>query len=389
VLSDLFDLNGLIPHGICLSWRPELFWSLATADGIIAGSYLSISGVIAVYVLKRRDIYLRWVAVAFALFILLCATSHLSDLWTLWSPDYGIQAVIKATTALVSLLTAVALWPLIPHALSVPSAAQLALANAALAGEVEERRAAEAMLRASQQELLAANAELDSFAYAVSHDLRAPLRAMIGFSTALDEDYGAMLGADARQHLDQIIRGGKHMGDLIDGLLRLSRATRGELQRTNVDVSALAASIQEQRKAAGTDSLATWEIEPGLAVWGDAQLVEVVMQNLLDNAAKYAAKAVQPIIRVYGRRESSATIICVSDNGAGFDMTHAAKLFKPFQRLHRQDEFPGIGIGLSTVSRIIQRHGGAIDAEAAVGMGATFRFSLPQPAILSHDGVAP
>ena len=109
MLGDFFDLNGLTPHGFCLSWRPELFWSMAVSDGVIAASYISISVAIAVYIVKRRDIYLRWVAMAFALFILLCAASHLSDLWTLWSPDYGIQAMVKAITALVSLLTAIAL----------------------------------------------------------------------------------------------------------------------------------------------------------------------------------------------------------------------------------------------------------------------------------------
>ncbi|EME71042.1 multi-sensor signal transduction histidine kinase [Paramagnetospirillum caucaseum] len=351
---------------------------MAVSDGVIAASYISISVAIAVYIVKRRDIYLRWVAMAFALFILLCAASHLSDLWTLWSPDYGIQAMVKAITALVSLLTAIALWPLIPHALSLPSAAQLATANTALGLEIVERRAAEASLRETELELRAANAELDSFAYAVSHDLRAPLRAMIGFSTALDEDHHETLDKEAQHYLAQIIRGGKHMGDLIDGLLHLSRATRGELQRTNVDVSALAASVRDMIKAAGTYPTATWNIEPGLTIWGDARLIELVMQNLLENAAKYSAKAADPTIRVYGQRDEDATTICVSDNGAGFDMAHADKLFAPFQRLHRQDEFPGIGIGLSTVGRIIQRHGGTISAEASIGTGATFMFSLPQ-----------
>ncbi len=386
MFSDLFDLNGLNPHGFCLSWRPELFWSLASSDAVIAASYLSISAAIIVYVVKRRDLYLRWVAVAFAVFILLCATSHLSDLWTLWFPDYGLQAVVKAITAVASLLTAIVLWPLIPHALSVPSAAQLAEANTALGREIDERRLAEETLHAAEKELRAANAELDSFAYAVSHDLRAPLRAMIGFSTALVEDYGEKLDEEARQYISQIVRGGKHMGELIDGLLQLSRVTRGDLQRTNVDISALAASMREQMKAAGTDTATTWEIEPGLSVWGDSRLIEAVMQNLLDNAVKYAAKATGPAVRVYGRCDAATTTIFVADNGVGFDMAHAEKLFKPFQRLHRQDEFPGIGIGLSTVSRIIQRHGGAISAEAAVGGGATFRFSLPRSGSPRQEG---
>ena len=379
MLSDLFDGSGLTPHGFCLSWRPELFWSMATSDGVIALSYISISAVIVVYALKRKDLHLRWVAGAFALFILLCALSHLSDLWTLWQPEYGVQALIKGMTAVVSLFTAFALWPLIPHALSLPSAAQLAKVNAELGHEVIERRAAQATLQTTEKELRAANAELDSFAYAVSHDLRAPLRAMIGFSTAIAEDYGETLDHEARRYLAQIARGGEHMGSLIDGLLQLSRVTRGELHRTNVNITALTASIRRRLGAAEIGTTVTWEVEPELAVWGDARLIELVMQNLLENAAKYAAKAAQPLIRVYGGHDGDTSTIFVADNGAGFDMTHASKLFKPFQRLHRQDEFPGIGIGLSTVSRIIQRHGGTISAEAAVGTGATFWFSLPRP----------
>lgn len=379
MLEALFDKAGLAPHGICLLWRGDLFWSLAGSDAIIAASYLSISTAIAIYVIKRRDIHLRWVAAAFALFILLCATSHLSDLWTLWSPDYGIQAVIKVTTALVSLITAILLWPLIPHLLSMPSNAQLATANAALSREIEERLAVEASLNSTEKELRAANAELESFAYAVSHDLRAPLRAMTGFSTAMLEDYGAQLDETAHYYLEQVCRGGRHMGELIEGLLQLSRVTRDQLLRERVDISAMANSIRDELRQTDAGGVAAWEIEPGLSVWGDPRMIEAVLHNLLENAVKYAAKCATPIVRVTSESKNGVTFICVADNGAGFDMAHAGKLFQPFQRLHRQDEFPGIGIGLSTVSRVIQRHGGSVLADGAVGKGARFCFSVPEP----------
>lgn len=312
--------------------------------------------------------------------------SHLSDLWTLWSPDYGIQTVIKAATALVSLVTAILLWPLIPRLLAMPSHAQLAAANAALSHEIEERRAAEASLLSTGNELRAANAEMESFAYAVSHDLRAPLRAMTGFSTALLEDYGPDLDDTASHYLKEVCRGGRHMGELIDGLLQLSRITRGQLQRQRIDVSALAAVIRDEIKAGPA---ITWEIEPDLTVWGDPRLVAAVLRNLLENAAKYAGKSANPTIRVTAKQIDGTPFICVEDNGAGFDMAHANKLFQPFQRLHRQDEFPGIGIGLSTVNRIVQRHGGSIQAEGAVGQGAVFRFSMPEPYAIGQEGKEP
>lgn len=379
MLEALFDKAGLAPHGICLLWREDLFWSLAGSDAIIAASYLSISTAITIYVMKRRDIHLRWVAAAFALFILLCASSHLSDLWTLWSPDYGIQAVIKVATALVSLITAILLWPLIPHLLSMPSNAQLATANAALSREIEERLAVEASLNSTEKELRAANAELESFAYAVSHDLRAPLRAMTGFSTAILEDYGAQLDETAHSYLEQVCRGGRHMGELIEGLLQLSRVTRDQLLRERVDVSAMANSIRDELRQTDAGGVTAWEIEPGLSVWGDPRMIEAVLHNLLENAVKYAAKCATPIVRVTSESKNGVTFICVADNGAGFDMAHAGKLFQPFQRLHRQDEFPGLGIGLSTVSRVIQRHGGSVLADGAVGKGARFCFSVPEP----------
>lgn len=388
MFDKLFDPEGLIPHGFCLLWRDELFWPLAISDAVISLSYVSISAVIVLYLIKRKDMYLRWVACAFALFILLCASSHATDVWTLWSPEYGIQAVVKVVTAAVSVFTAVLLWPLFPHALALPSAAQMASANAELSQENDDRRRAEASLLSIEAELRAANKELESFAYAVSHDLRAPLRAMTGFSNALMEDFGDQLEEEAQTYLREIAQAGRHMGELIDGLLQLSRATRGQLQRERIDLTALAEGIRDELQRGEPDRHMTWSIEPGLQLWGDRRMIEIVVRNLLANAWKYGAAAPAPQIRVHGEERDGRRFVAVSDNGAGFDMAHAGKLFQPFQRLHRQDEFPGIGIGLSTVQRIIQRHGGVITAEASVGRGATFRFYLPGPLEggMGHEG---
>jgi len=225
-------------------------------------------------------------------------------------------------------------------------------------------------------ELTAANHELDGFAYAVSHDLRAPLRAMSGFSRALAEDYGDQLRGEAATYLDQIGVAAAKMGELIDGILALSRSTRGELQRDPIDISTLATRLLDELARTEPERKVAWSIEPSLSTTGDAPMVEAALRNLLGNAWKYTGKVPAPVIRVYAGEVGGLRGICVADNGAGFDMAHADQLFQPFRRLHRQDEFPGIGIGLATVQRIARRHGGEIRAEGQPGAGATFCFTL-------------
>lgn len=261
---------------------------------------------------------------------------------------------------------------------------KLAESHAALEQEIEERkRAAEKIGQLNRElsqtvlQLQGANQELDAFAYSVSHDLRAPLRAMAGFSEALVEDYGDRLEEEARAYLDEIVTGSRHMGQLIDGLLTLSRSTRGKLRRDRVDLSLMADRIRCELEKAEPGRRVEWRIETGLSVLGDARMIEVVMRNLLGNAWKYSTGVSEPIISVHAELKGTELFFCVEDNGAGFDMDHAGKLFQPFQRLHRQDEFPGIGIGLATVQRIVHRHGGTIHGGGERHKGAIFRFSLP------------
>jgi light-regulated signal transduction histidine kinase (bacteriophytochrome) len=220
-------------------------------------------------------------------------------------------------------------------------------------------------------ELRAADEELEGFAYAVSHDLRAPSRAMTGFSHALVEDYGDRLAGVARSDLDQIIGGGRHMAELMDGLLQRSRTTRGELRRDAVDIAALAGRILGEFARHDTQRRVRVLVAPGLEARADARMVEVVLRNLLSNAWKYTSKCADPEIRVESVTIDSQPGFRVVDNGAGLDMAHAGKPFQPFERMHRQDEFPGIGIGLATAQRIIHRHGGCIRATAAPGFAET------------------
>jgi PAS domain S-box-containing protein len=219
--------------------------------------------------------------------------------------------------------------------------------------------------------------ELESYSYAVAHDLRSPLRIINGFAQALQEDNPA-LDTTSQDHLGRIMGASKKMGELIDGLLKLSQYARGEVQRQNVNLSAIATRIFEELAVAEPRRAVEWEIEPNLLVQADPALIEALMQNLLNNAWKYTAAVPLARIRVFSREAGGVREYCVGDNGAGFDMARAGKLFQPFQRLHQPHEFSGLGIGLATARRIVQRHGGVLRAESQPGQGATFSFTLSQ-----------
>jgi two-component system sensor histidine kinase/response regulator len=220
------------------------------------------------------------------------------------------------------------------------------------------------------------NRELESFSYAVSHDLRAPLRRIESFARALTESQADKLDATGVRFLDRIREASQQMSQLIDDVLHLSRLTRAELRDQELDLSALVGMILERLKEAEPDRNVEVKIRPGVIATGDAQLLRIALHNLLENAWKFTGK--QPAARI----EFGVTSIAgeptffVRDNGAGFDMNYVERLFGPFQRLHLTSEFPGTGIGLATVQRIIHRHGGRVWAEGTVGQGATFHFTI-------------
>jgi len=233
-----------------------------------------------------------------------------------------------------------------------------------------ERRVEE---RTKQLEL--ANKELESFSYSVSHDLRAPLRAIDGFSIALVEDYGDHLDERARNYLDRVRKAAQRMADLIDALLRLARVARAAIVYSTVDLSAIVEGCADELRERDSGRQVEFVVQPGLTAKGEPNLLRAVLENLLGNAFKFTRHVDAARIE-FGRTGDGEFF--VRDNGAGFDMTYANKLFGAFQRLHAVEEFEGTGIGLATVARIIHRHGGSIRAEGAIGAGATFYFSLPQ-----------
>ncbi|QYY36539.1 ATP-binding protein [Ruficoccus sp. ZRK36] len=259
----------------------------------------------------------------------------------------------------------------------------------------QERRNAEALqklnaelesqVRRRTAQLELANRELESFAYTVSHDLRAPLRAMAGFSQALKDDYGESLDATATDYINRIFRATGSMAELIDSLLSLSRSTTGQLKIANLDLSQMANDVIEDLRRSDPNHPVEVTIQPGLQAEGDSRLIRNVLENLLGNAWKYSAKTPEPrvefgqcVTRSPEDEQSEVEAFFVRDNGTGFDMAYANKLFRPFQRMHSEKEYQGSGIGLATVERIVHRHNGRIWAESEPGLGSTFYFTLDQ-----------
>lgn len=354
----IFSSASFLPHSFCYVSDKPLITLHLVCDLLIWLSYVAIALTLGYLVrLARRSIPFHWMFLAFGLFIIACGFTHFMEVVTLWRPVYWLSGYVKLITAVASVSTAILLPPLVPRV--------IALNKAAAASELV------------RQELEVSNHELEAFSYSVSHDLRAPLRAVDGFSTMLLEDHGDKLPPEAIEDLQRVRAAAARMGTLIDDLLVLSRTTRSEINRQPVDLSGLAEEAISQLRASDPKRHVEVEIQPDLTVQADPGLLRVAMDNLIGNAWKFTGKNQHANIKFSSEKRDGQTVFVIRDNGVGFDPAHTDRLFAPFQRLHTIEEFPGTGVGLATAQRIIRRHGGKIWVEAEKDKGATFFFTLP------------
>jgi signal transduction histidine kinase len=341
---------------------------------MVWSAYLAIPIVLYYFARHRRDLPFRMLFLLFGLFIFACGTTHLMGFVTSHAPMYRLDAAIKLATGLVSWVTVFGLVVTSPRFFSMRMPEELE-------AEIQDRkRAEESLIQANEvledrsRELEALNRELQSFNYLVAHDLRAPLRGIVFNSRVLREEASEGLTPEQAEHLHRLEAAALKMGALVDALLESSRLTKMPLRKDRVDLTRLAREVVQEIGVVDADSV---RITPGMSVEGDVHLIRLVLHNLIENAVKYAHPDRPLQVEVATRRVGPMIEVSVTDNGIGFEMEYVHKLFQPFERLHPNADVPGTGIGLANVRRIVERHGGAVDAEGAVGTGATFRFTLP------------
>jgi signal transduction histidine kinase len=353
--SSWFASGQFLPHGHCYLWSPGVLWMNVVADILIAMAYFTIPFALLYIARRRRDLSFDWLVVCFGVFVVACGFTYVMDVWNVWHAHYWLQGIVKLLTAAASIPTAILLWRFLPGILMLPSQRQLRDANESLAR---------------------ANRELEAFTASVSHDLRSPLTTIAGQAGLLELSLPDATDEQKRR-LSRIQGSVKQMSELIEALLVLSRISRQTLHREIVDVTGLAESIvQDMRQKDPTRNVEV-VIQPNMAVHGDRRLVGDLFQNLIGNAWKFTSKTAQARIEIGQSSGGSLATLYIRDNGAGFDMTYEQKLFKPFQRLHGTADFDGSGVGLATVARIVDRHGGRIWAEGKPNEGAIFYFTLP------------
>lgn len=323
--SHLFS-SDFMAHGHCYLWARDVLWLHVASDGLIGLAYYSIPLSLLYFIRRRRDLAFPWMFAMFGLFIFACGTTHVLSILTTWVPYYRAEGVVKLATAAISVATAVALVPLIPKALRLPSPSQLEDANRDLAREVGERQRAEVRLRALNetleqrvaartQELERSNADLERFAYVASHDLTEPLRMVRSFLGLLQRRYGERLGADADEYIGFAVDGAERMQAHIDGLLAYSRARGGPWEPTEVDCDRVLDGVLLSLRVAIVQAEATVSRQPLPTVPGDGNLIALLLQNLVGNALKFAGP--QPRVELSARREAKGDILVVRDTGPG------------------------------------------------------------------------
>ena len=359
-VTSLLRADQFMPHATCYLRNPGVIFLHVSSDLAIGFAYVSISTTLGYLVYKARaKIPFHWMFLAFGLFIITCGFTHFMEVWTVWRAVYWLAGYVKVICALASVVTAIALFPLVPKVFALIEAVKMS----------EDRKV----------KLERANEELEAFAYSVSHDLRAPLRAVQGMARALQEDYGQKLEPGAHEYTDRIMDASKRMDALIRDMLEYSRITRTEFEVRPVRVESALAAAQSSIAEDLKERQAEIRIEgsfPG--VLAEPTLLTQVFLNLLSNAIKFVAPGTQPQVQIYARDAGRKVRVCVQDNGIGIATQYQEKIFRMFERLHSVSEYPGTGIGLAIAQKAMVRMNGSLGVESEAGQGSLFWIELPK-----------
>lgn len=370
----LMDDAGLMPHGICFAWRPDLLIIHAGADVVITLAYFLIPLALVSLVRQRTDIVHGWMLYTFAAFILLCGLTHLSNLYVLWIPDYALQGLLKIATAVVSIATAIALWRLLPHLIALPTQRQLVDANDALVREVAERTAAETTLKERTLELEASNGDLERFTYVASHDLRAPLRGVRSVVGWLEEDLQGSLTDNTRKYMQLITSRVERLEQMLSDLLEYSRSARSERADETFDSDAIVRTCFEDLN---TDERFELVVATPLPVVTGSRIgFERIVANLIGNAIKHHDQP-RGTLTVAASKTGRAWRFTVGDDGPGIPERFHEKIFGMFETLSSRDSKETSGLGLAIVKKILAAAGGSISIIPGTGRGTVFAFDWP------------
>lgn len=394
-----FMTEQFMPHGHCYLWKAELVWVHVISDLLIALAYASIPAALIYFVIQRRDLVFNWVFVLFGVFILACGATHVMAIAAVWEPAYYLQAAVKVLTAIASVATAIALWPLMPKLLALPSPAQLQAVNSELEKEVEENKSARMRLLEQSRELKTksneiekinselqkSNENLNDFAAIVAHDLQEPVRKIQRFAKQALGTEAASLPEPTAESLSRLSAVSERMRRLIDKLLQRARAEDAQIDLQELDTGAILnetlEDLDDMLERTGGEIKVLTDMPTVIA---DASGLHQVFQNLITNALKFHRVGEKPVVEIAAQSTGeidslgcTATKFTVRDNGIGIAEKHLEKIFDDFQRIHSREEYDGTGLGLSVCKKIIEAHGGMIEVFSTEGAGTTFQFYLP------------
>jgi len=415
-IKEFFSAENFMPHGHCFLWQPGILWLHIISDAGIALAYYSIPVVLVYLTKKRDDLPFKNVFWLFGAFILLCGTTHLLGILVIWHPYYGIEGVVKAATAIVSIITCIVTLKLIPQALLLASPEKLERLNTdlrqsivekdeaqaklkeaydhmeqkvaerthdlkqnneLLQSEIGERKITEKRLNKALDVLSSSNGELQRFAYVCSHDLQEPARVVANFAALMAKKYDGQLDDEAKKYIGFMQEGAERMQLMIKSVLSYSQIENQEGKHTEVDCNQILANVLHDLQASIINSGAQVHYSELPKLVGDPIHFAQLFQNLIGNALKFHKPGAVPEVTITADRGEGEWVFAVKDNGIGIKEQYLEKIFMIFQRLNRREDYAGTGIGLAICKKVVERYGGRIWVKSAEGVGTTFFFTVP------------